>query len=344
MSYSPSSRVVHVNEVAQVGSALVRQARSDGKSWALRPIPPGRGKPSQVIHKRLGDFVDWSRQRLKADLVDVHFATNGYYGWGSQPFVLHLHGTDIRRDWQSPILHPVIEHSLRRADAVVCATPDLLGWVSALRPDAQWLPNPVPASFFTPNSTRPRPGRVLFSSRWDDTKGVDVLLPLAANLIASGLQVIGLNWGPLAHAASDAGVHLYDYMSPVEFANLIASSEVVVGQLEFPTLSMTDYQTLALGRPLVAAASMEDAPIVAVDTLSSPTSRGSDIAHSKLPDQPVPRCPDAIAHQIRQICTGNHHLSPKHTAPPVLRKWVEGAHHPRAAVQTLEEVYRRVLA
>lgn len=274
MTYTNNTRVLHVNNVADVGPALVHFARSLGKQWAMKYLPAGRGRTVEVVCSRLRDYLDFQQIRKRADIIDIHFATNGYYAYGAKPTVLHVHGSDIRKDRQHPLTGKLVNYALSQADAVICATPDLLPWVRQTRPDAQWLPNPVPTSFFP--TTPPRtgqPGRVILSSRWDDTKGIDVLLPLVSELRAGGYEVHTLDWGPHARAAADRGAILHPHMDPVSFAQFLASARVVVGQLEFPALSMTDYQTLALGVPLVGAASLEKAPIVAVQCENSPSQR-----------------------------------------------------------------------
>lgn len=373
MTYTDNTRVLHVNNVAGVGPALVHYARSQGKHWAMKYLPAGRGRAAEVVRSRLRDFIDFQQIRKHADLVDIHFATNGYYAFGGTPTVLHLHGTDIRKDRQHPLTGHLVEYALNRADAVICATPDLLPWVHGSRPDAQWLPNPVPTSFFPTTPPRPgKPGRVILSSRWDDTKGVDVLLPLISELRRRNCDVHTLDWGPHAAAAAKQGATLHPLMDPVDFAQFLASASVVVGQLEFPALSMTDYQTLALGVPLVGAASLEDAPIVAVRCENSPSQErarnsgylaegeyasgahtsgahtsGASVDLAATAGRPsrsdsgrqlIERCPQAIAEAVEELAATSGPDAAAHR-----RAWVEITHHPRAAVATLEEVYARVL-
>lgn len=317
--YSSQTKVLHVNKIAGVPETLVAQARKMGLPWALKEIPAGRGKIPTVVKTRLEDLVAWPRVYAQADLIHLHYATNGYYGWGSKPFVLHLHGSDVRRDWKKPVLREVITHSLQRADAVLYATPDLYQHIKSIRPDAQWAPNPVPTSFFQTQIDTVAENTVVFSSRWDDTKGLELLLPLAATLISRGVRVVGIDWGTHKQQAREAGVELYPLMAPPDFAKFLASGGVVVGQLKFPALSMTDYQTLALNRPLVCAANVEQPPALTVTCEDEPG---------------LPRDPDLIATKIMHLLQSS--------TPADTQNWVMERHHPAVAVAFLEKTYREL--
>ncbi|MDO5060361.1 MAG: glycosyltransferase [Actinomycetaceae bacterium] len=329
--YSAATRVVHINEVANVPSTLVAHARQEGKAWSLRRIPVGRGNPAKVILTRLQDLAKWLKERRQVDIVHLHYAANGYYGWGKQPFVLHLHGSDVRKDWQKPGLRQVISKSLRRADAVICATPDLLAWVQSVRPDAQWLPNPLPAEFFAVPEVSVVPGRVIFSSRWDDTKGLDLLLPLAQQLVQAGFEVHGLDWGTHAQQARELGVVLHPLMDLHQFAQFLGSASLVVGQLKYATMTMTDYQTLALGRPLLVGQSIEQAPVKQVQI--------QDVDFPEDANKPLPRDVDAIAKWVVDfLATGD-----TDAASQERRDWVLANHHPAQVVARLEEIYQSLV-
>ncbi|MCS4484028.1 glycosyltransferase [Gleimia sp. 6138-11-ORH1] len=341
--YSAATKVVHVNEIANVPSTLVAQAQHEGKAWSLQRIPAGKGHPLRVISSRLQDLFHWLRKRRGADLIHLHYAANGYYGWGKLPFVLHLHGSDIRKDWQKPGLKQVISKSLRRADKVLCATPDLLPWVQKVRPDAVWVPNPLPLEFFIPIDTPVVSGRVVFSSRWDDTKGLDVLLPLAQELVDAGVEVHGLDWGDQAFRAAELGVVLHPLMPLPEFARFLASADLVVGQLQFAALSMTDYQTLALGRRLLCSQSVEAVPAATVAASDSNFPEGAAqptlLEHVSPLPATLPRDPKAIAKWIiSQLAEVD---SP--AAMQARRDWVYENHHPANVVARLEEIYREIV-
>lgn len=331
MQYSNATRVIHVNEVANVPSTLVAQAQAQGKTWQLQRIPAGKGHPFKVISSRLSHLFHWQRLRRDAEIIHLHYATNGYYGWGGKPFVLHLHGSDIRRDWFKPGLRQVISRSLRKADAVVCATPDLLPWVRKIRPDAQWVSNPLPLEFFTPPKVEVTPGKVVFATRLDETKSIDLLLGLAAFLVQAGVEVHGLDWGSGAARMAEVGVLLHPLMPLPEFAKFLGSADFVVGQLQFPALSMTDYQALALGARLLCAASAEHAPAFTVAT------EGTSADFSEGAVQRLPRDPQVLAEFIlAELASGPHSENKQRTQ----KDWVFKYHHPENVVAKLEAIYR----
>ncbi|WP_165218794.1 glycosyltransferase [Schaalia sp. ZJ1691] len=319
--YSNDSRILHVNEVANVASTLVDEARHEGKNWRLRRIPAGRGNIFTVATSRARDLVTARKLIGASDVVHLHYATNGYLIWGSTPSVLHLHGSDIRKDWKRPLLKSVISASLRAADAVVYSTPDLYQWIEDMRPDATWIPNPVPRSFLEPVPGVTRSERIVFSSRWDETKGIELLLPLAQRLVEAGCEVVGLDWGTHREDARRVGVKLEPLMDHHEFKGFLAGAKVVVGQLKFPALSMTDFQTMALGIPLICSANSEQPPAYTVTC--------DDYAGL------VPRDPEAIAELI---------LDGSHPSDSVASQWVEDHHSPGVTVRACEDVYRRILA
>ncbi|OFR31185.1 hypothetical protein HMPREF2891_03840 [Actinomyces sp. HMSC065F11] len=275
---------------------------------------------STVLKRRFDDLLNWPRIKAQADIVHVHYATNGYYGWSSKPFVLHVHGSDIRLDWHKPGLREVITRSLKRADVVLYSTTDLYDHIKMVRPDAIWSPNPLPHEFLELHQATEPNANVFFSSRWDESKGLDVLIPLAHILVSRGIRVTGLDWGTHKHLARAAGVELYPLMSRSEFARVLASAGVVVGQLKFPVLSMTDYQTLALNRPLICAASIENPPASTVTT-------GNEVG--------LARDPNLIADETMRLLAEEN--------PRTTRQWVLERHHPQICVKYLEDIYTSIL-
>ena len=151
-------RIAHVNDIANVPATLAEGLRllghdvelfrlklTGGKypTWFKAFLLPWRGKEMHALnqHVRSGRF----------DVVHIHFA---YLGWagilGRYPYVLHCHGTDVRRNLHQSYQKPFVERSLNRAEQVFFSTPDLAEHVLPVRPDAVWLPNPVDTGQFCP--------------------------------------------------------------------------------------------------------------------------------------------------------------------------------------------------
>lgn len=308
-----SLKVAHVGDVAGVGSALVGQARVTGHHWLLHPLPPVRRPLASAALRRAADGARWLRTRRGADIVHIHYGPNGYYGWGARaPYVLHLHGSDVRVDLHRPAAGALMRRSLKGAAAVLYSTQDLAEAVEALRPDAQWLPNPLSPEALTGRGGEPAPGRVLFSSRWDDTKGGQALVDAAAVLVADGVEVHGIDWGVLAPRAAAAGVRLHPLMERPAFLDLMAGAQVVVGQHSFGVAGMTELQAMALGRPVVMRA--PGAPVI---------------------DSTVQTLPERVRWAL------NHPQEAARTARRA-REWCLAAHAPAAVVERLDALYARL--
>ncbi|MBV7364133.1 hypothetical protein KRX54_06835 [Actinomycetaceae bacterium TAE3-ERU4] len=260
MLYDNATRVIHVNNVAQVPQTLVSAARQAGRSWVLHKIPPASPTP-KALKARYEDAKSWFPGRRAGEIIHVHYAPNGYYFWGAKAKkVLHFHGTDARIDSTQPIKRELIKISIAQADAIAYSTPDLKEHLKKLTDRAVYLPNPAPP--IPPDLPEAIRGRIVFNTRWDESKGGLSLVRAAQLLVRNGYEVIGFNWGVYAPQAKAAGVKLLPLMSQDKFTKLLSSGELIVGQVEFPALSISDMQSLATGRPLIAIGPSEECPII----------------------------------------------------------------------------------
>jgi len=97
-------RVVHVNDIASVGSELVDGLRELGVDASLvDPARPGARiryplKMAALPFRALALAGTALRLRRRpAELLHVHYARLGFLGaLSGRPYVLHCHGTDIR--------------------------------------------------------------------------------------------------------------------------------------------------------------------------------------------------------------------------------------------------------
>lgn len=252
MSYSSETRVTHVNEVAGVPSSLVATAVEHGHNWRFRPLTPARPPMLQATLRRAADIPRWFRERRNSDLLHIHYGPNGYLGWGaSAPTVLHLHGSDVRSDLQRTGVGALTRKAIQKADVVLYATTDLEDAVRTLRPDALWLPNPLPREVLDRPVLSPASSeRVIFATRWDWTKGAEKLAQIAKVLTAHGIDCHGLDWGADTTLAREAGVILHPLMSTVDYFSFLASARLVIGQVSFGVPGLSELQTMAMGLPV----------------------------------------------------------------------------------------------
>ena len=259
-AHSDDLRILHLGDISGTSKSVIEVARAKGLDWVLRDVPAGRGtNPAAIILRRLRDLVAVRTLRPRPDVMHINYGVSGYYGWGRKNVVLHLHGTDVRSD----LLSPVVRHSIKSADVVLFSTPDMGGAVQYIRPDAQWFPAPLPPTAATIQSlTTPRSGKkIFFASRWDDSKGGPELLQLAASLQRHrpDLELVGLDWGTYAEEAKKVGLRLLPLMSTDHFRVQLAESDVVIGQIAFGALGLSDLEAMAQGRPLVARFTLDAA-------------------------------------------------------------------------------------
>lgn len=257
--------VLHLNDCAGVGAHLVAAAARAGLLWDYLPpaqVRPPAGTALTGLHR--ARYVPYvlrrGRHLRRADVVHVHYATSVRLirerFVPRRPYLLHLHGTDIRVQWRDPRFHDEVQRAVDGAWAVYYTSLDTAENAQAARPDAQFMSALVdPAEL--PAWRPPGSGRIVFASRWGEEKGLARQLELAAALRRDlpGAQLLGLAWGPGADAARAAGVELTPTMPHPRYLELLAGADVVVGQAT-GMVGVSELEALALGAPLAAPRTM----------------------------------------------------------------------------------------
>lgn len=324
--YNNETKVLHLGDVANTGSNLVASARASGRNWALRDLPaaPSLTSPSAWL-RRGKDALRYATDGTRPDLAHIHYGPNGYYGSLKRaPYVLHLHGTDLRQDLHRPLIGHAEHFAVKHAAQLIVATPDLLDAAQELDENALYVPNPLPLEMYrhhmSSNITSPdaTANSIFFSARWDDSKGGLELVDLAASLVAEGYDVTGVDWGTYAPEARKAGVKLLPLMEPEEFQRNLANASVIVGQFAFGCLTISDMEAMATARPLVGWVDVDpegNPPLVSVSVENA-----LDEVR-KLIDDPT---------NAEQIGING-------------REWVLKNRSPQETIARLEEIYAQVL-
>ena len=256
-------RILHVNDIANVGATLVDglvRLGHDAELRRLRLVAKRRSTRAKLLASplRLQEWLAVNRQARSGgyDIVHIHFA---YLGWigilGRYPYFLHCHGSDVRRDLHDRLRRWPITTSLRRARAVLFVTPDLAPIVRPIRPDAIFLPDPVNTDRFTPDQTsEERPPRILIGSGFHAIKRVDIAFEAIHSLLARypKVQVTAIDQGP--ERQRYYGTPGVTFVPPVpyqEMPALIRAHDLVVGQFGLGILSMVELESMACGKPVV---------------------------------------------------------------------------------------------
>ncbi len=256
-------KVLQFNDCAFVARSMVSAAARTGLHWdylspsQVRPMKPVTGGP---LRQKAIYFPYWARRVLavsRAQVVHVHYGTSarllGDPGVPRRPYVLTLHGSDIRRQWKDPKFHGEIQRAIDEASHVFYANNDTAENARAARADAEFLPALVDASELPAWSPVVEP-TILFVSRWDADKGVDRQLQLAAALsraAGSRARLLGLDWGPGADEARKAGVTLLPRMPQPRFHELMAGAHVAIGQAT-DNFATSEFEALCMGLPMAA--------------------------------------------------------------------------------------------
>lgn len=283
-------RVVQVGDVAAVAPALA--AALDGRvEMTLLPMAqPGARWPTILkplafpLRYREAKRVAGAIRESMSDLVHIHWLPNALAATVEPdrmpPWVLHVHGDDIRgvRGWRLP--HYV--KLLRQANAVVFSTPDLAPIVRHWRPDAQWLPAPIP------------PQTIHAVRRYDVLVNAQAHPQKGSRTAFAALRLIHAADPSLRLAAMEGAAYeqgpwdCIQRMPKEQFHSLLAGAGVVIGQFATGALGIADLETMALNRPLVTwvqsgtyktvppISNARNPQEIADAVLSNPTQRGAD--------------------------------------------------------------------
>lgn len=290
MSGTGAVRVLHVNDCAFTAANLLAEAQRRGLPWGFQPLAADTrdwtGPVARARRAALGAawLARLARRSWDADLLHVHFATVVHHTRViPRPYVLHVHGTDVRTLQYTPHYGPTIRRALAGAAAVVYSTPDLAEHTLPHRADAHYLPVPIAVDSVPP--WHPGPARqVFFASRWENVKGLDHQLAAARALVrrvGADVAVTGLDWGPATEAARAAGVQLVDRRDHAGYLRLLAGAHVVVGQ-SGGILSASELEALAIGVPVVMTAQHSLYAAAPPPVLDSATAGTDDVVAAAL--------------------------------------------------------------
>ncbi|WP_454295692.1 hypothetical protein [Salana multivorans] len=323
-------RVLHLNDCAFVARTITAQARSEGRPW--RHLTPEKVRPATTPTGPLAPLVYapyMARRALavgRSDVVHVHYGTSARLvrqrGIPRRPYVLSLHGTDIRTQWLDPRFRPELQRGIEAASIVLYTNLDTAEATLSARPDALHLPQAVDPRIVPAWGRRGASGeraRVVFAPRWSPDKGVTQQLELAAALHRAypDAELVGLDWGPGAAEAAAAGVRLVPTMPHEEYLDLLATADVVIGQAD-TILSVSDFEAMLIGAPLAALGHR----LPSGDGTAPPTLDGSL---------------DDVVEQVGEALADPEGMARRLGG----REWVEEHHHPARIVAMLDPLYRR---
>lgn len=325
-------RVAHVNDIAFVASTLAGAQSSDGvEAVVFDPSKHGGslGYPLKVLSLPLR-FVPllrlvWQLRRGRFDIVHIHYATHGVIGLlAGAPFLIHCHGSDVRYVDRRAAKGRALAWVMRRAAAVLYATPDLANWVLPLRADAEFLPNPIDIARFRPGQGSQRD--VLLGVRLHPIKGAETAIEAVARLLQRrpATTVTVIEDGPLALEASrrlHGLVETVPRQTHERMPWLLNRHRIAVGQFRLGILSQHELEAMACGVPVV-----------------------TDFRYPEVYDSPPPVLQAAsaeLAVERLEELLGNRPVHAKFAAAS--RHWVASQHGSEAVGRALLRIYARSL-
>lgn len=272
-------KVLHVHDVAFVGSTLVSGLRSIGVDAELYTfLSIKNSKLPKILRAfstavlrflevfRLGRYIG----NKSFDIIHVHYGSFAYLALLNRiPFYLHIHGTDVRKFIHWPVLGNIIRKGLEKAITVFYTTPDLKELVEPYRKDAVFFPNPIDTDKFRPPvDQKPTQTPVIFNiNKIDRFKGLDRVLSGLELLWEQmpEVQVMMFGFGNaleeaqdfLTRHAEDPRLTLLSRVLHEEMVKLIQNSTLVLGQMSTGAMGCSELEAMACAKPVVCNFSYE---------------------------------------------------------------------------------------
>ena len=253
-------RIAEINDIASVASEIGAGLRARGHEVTLyHPRLVGANLHPQIkpvtAPIRALDWLDLIR-RIRAgdyDLVHIHYAYLGNVGaLGGFPYILHCHGTDLRGG--TAVTRPLIRNALRGARHVFYSTPDLEQYVSDVRGDGEFLPNPIDTTQFRPlTEAKDRPG-VLICCGLTEVKGAGRLLKACRQLAQDrpDIRITAIGGGSYtADFQALPNVTVVAHQPRWKLPGLINQHGIVLGQVRLGSAGMAELEAMACARPVV---------------------------------------------------------------------------------------------
>lgn len=267
-------KVLHVNDCAGVARNLVDGLRMHGVEAEYYQPLVGTYRASKIIRLSLPITRTiealWLRQYVnkhKIDIVHIHYARFAYMALITGiPYVLHIHGSDLRLDLTRPVLRELTILAIRKAKQVYYVTPDLENALKDIRSDVIFLPNPINLKVFSQldsNVTNTNRKRILSISKLDKMKGVQQILSSIDKILDQypEIEVAIFNFGNDSRQArpffdkykDDSRVVPISRVSHEDMPVLINSATLVLGHQshEYGSLGVSELEAMACAKPVI---------------------------------------------------------------------------------------------
>jgi len=267
-------KVVMINDCSFVGETLIKNLSKEIETVHLK-------RSRKILDKTVN--LAWNILRAKGDVYHVNYLLQDCYicsKLGKRPLVGHAHGTDVRKALNHFAWKRIVKHNLKKCDAVIVSTPDILDAARKYRKDAEYVPNPIDSSVFYPKPVKEqyKKLRVLIASdaNWN-VKGTDIAIR-ALSKLRNEVEVFlihrGLDFTKTIDLADSLGLHLniLPATSHEKMRDYFWNTDIVIDRFKLGSLGMISLEAISCGRPVLSFISSDydaykDFPIKDIDSV-----------------------------------------------------------------------------
>ncbi|HEX6140315.1 MAG TPA: glycosyltransferase family 4 protein [Candidatus Limnocylindria bacterium] len=325
-------RVVQLNDLAHTGETFVAGLPAEGiESVLFEPARHGVGArpPRKLLAAplRVAALLDavLRARRWAPDLVHLHYARMGWMArLVGRPYLIHCHGSDVRGVSPHSRTGRLMGRWMRDARRVAYATPDLEPWARAYRPDATFIPNPIPI----PARNEAKPDTDLFVGvRFDAIKGASRVIETLRCLLElrPSTTITVVDQGrERARALEVLGgkAQVIGYVPHPALSATLGRHRTAMGQMAVGALGAYELEAMAAGLPVVASFRYPDAYPAAPPVIDAPTpAETAELLAGVLDDED----------RRRRLADEG-------------REWVAAHHGAEAIVHRVAQLYRDIMA
>lgn len=274
-----SDRILHIGDMAYVGYRIVKLLRNNNipADYLYYENPYLRDSKEPWIHffntspsDRFNKPIIFMQSLSiipKYNVIHAHSIFAVPLLLSPKPFILHLHGTDVRvYAKEKTLLGWMLRKLIHKANIILVSTPDLISEVKHFGRNPIYLPNPIDFDVFKPYKSKIELHRgtetVLFHpTHHSITKGNDVIIRTVSSLIREGysIKLVMVEWGSMLEESKnlvrELGIENFvvwiPKIPPNKMADYYNASDIVCDQFSIGELGLTSLEAMACGKPVI---------------------------------------------------------------------------------------------
>ena len=253
--------VMHINDIAYVGSTLLREQLKLNPSYSLFEMPkPFADFP--LVFKFFGLFERWKFARVikrkanfeSINLLHIHFVSSAIWFLNfKNTIVVHAHGSDVRVAKWNVVRKLINALILKRADLILYSTPDLKDYFGSHSKKTFFLPNPIDCEAFFPKFDYVPSKDILLYSSLSEIKGADIAV-LALNEVKNRhpeLNISVLGFGSMKNELKLDAFEVLERLPREHLLELLLNYRLILGQFKVGAIGVSDLEAMSAGKILI---------------------------------------------------------------------------------------------